>query len=438
MLAVFLWNLAQGAQAESRSTDLLNVYEAALLNSASLAAAEARRREAVEVIPQAKAQLLPNLRAGVAYQQVSSHGGEGMAGTYQAPRLTAALRQPLFDAARWYRLEGAGHEAEQAELDYVLAISGLVLEVAQAYGQALKAQVTAHSAQQEVQGLSQHVASTHARLISGMATIVDLAEARAALDQARAQSASAGHAVAATQAKLRQLTGLRPQTLRPLAIEPVEVLEDTPGTLLAQALQHSASLKRAEAQVSTAGAAVKAARGAHAPTLDAVVSHSRSDLSGTGSRTAPGLSQTLWAVELNVPLFDGGGTQSRVRAAAAQLQAAEYEQAALRQEIATQVSVYHSEWRVARQQVKAYREAEYSAMQLLKATRVGRDLGTRNTQDVIEAERRWYSAQRDREHARLDVWVSHLKLKHAVAPLTREDVVALNAQLLANGDWPEV
>ena len=425
-----MYFIARSSLAGEHTANLLDAYQRATVHNPSLAAAEARRRQALEVRAQAQAQWLPNLRAGAAYQHVASQDGGGETGSYQAPRITASVRQPLFDVPRWYRLDAASHEAERAEHEHALSSSQVALEVAQAYGRALKAEVTVAGAKQEVNGLSQHLAFTRARLKSGMATLIDLAEVRAALDHAQAQQSLAYHELVAAHEQLQRVTGLSVRRLQPLRSGPMAVAAGTREAWLSMARERSPQLLRAEAEVNIAAAALNEARGAHAPTLEAVMSYSHSDLSGLGNRATPGASQTLWAVEFNLPLFEGGGTQSRVRAALASFQAAEHERDSLRRKLATQVSIQHGELLVAQRQVLAYQQSVSSALRLLEATSVGRDLGTRHTQDVIDAERRWYGAQRQLEHARLDVWINLMKLKQLASPLTHEAFAELNTYLV--------
>jgi outer membrane protein len=431
-LLFLMFFIGHTALAGEHTANLLDAYQMATVHNPSLAAAQARRRQALEVRVQAQAQWLPTLRAGAAYQHLASQGGGAGGGNYQAPRVTASLRQPLFDAPRWYRLDAASHEAERAEHEHALASSEVALEVAQAYGQALKAEVVVAGVKREVNGLSQHLAFTRARLKSGMATLIDLAETRAALDQAQAQQSLAYHELAAAHEQLQRLTGLSVRRLQPLRPGPMPIAAGTREAWVSLAMERSPQIQHAEAQVNVATAALNEARGAHAPTLEAVMSYSHSDLSGLGNRTTPGLSQTLWAVEFNLPLFEGGGTQSRVRAALAALQAAEHERDSLRRKVTTQVSIQHGELLAAERQVLAYQQSVSSALRLLEATRVGRDLGTRHTQDVIDAERRWYGAQRQHEHARLDVWMNVMKLKQLVSPLTYEAFAELNTYLVDN------
>src|SRR5690554_7629632 len=72
-LAVVLAGASGSALAQS---DLMTIYQEALLNSADLAAAEADALARQEILPQAKAQLLPNigLGAGVARERVDVEG----------------------------------------------------------------------------------------------------------------------------------------------------------------------------------------------------------------------------------------------------------------------------------------------------------------------------------------------------------------------------
>ena len=72
-VAVVLASLSGPALAKS---DLLTIYQEALLNSADLAAAEADALARQEALPQARAQLLPNigLGAGAARERVDVEG----------------------------------------------------------------------------------------------------------------------------------------------------------------------------------------------------------------------------------------------------------------------------------------------------------------------------------------------------------------------------
>jgi len=105
-------------------TDLISVYQQAVNNNADLAAARAQFRATQEVVPQARAGLLPNLSAGAELSDTetdvdTSLGNRNLSRsgtTYQA-----VLSQPLFRADRWFQLQAAQALSEQAALQYSVA-----------------------------------------------------------------------------------------------------------------------------------------------------------------------------------------------------------------------------------------------------------------------------------------------------------------------------
>jgi outer membrane protein len=121
--------LAQEAPLAPRS-DLVAVYQEAALNNADLAAARADFEARREVVPQARAGLLPNLSAGASATDTRSKV-DTSAGNLTSSRsglvYQASLSQPLFRADRWYQLQAAEAVSEQAALELSAAEQNLIL-----------------------------------------------------------------------------------------------------------------------------------------------------------------------------------------------------------------------------------------------------------------------------------------------------------------------
>jgi outer membrane protein len=70
-----------------------------------------------------------------------------------------------------------------------------------------------------------------------------------------------------------------------------------------------------------------------------------------------------------------------------------------------------------------------SARTSLEATTLGRDVGTRTTLDVLDAQQRVFATQLDLAKARYDYLLGRVRLASAVGDLQERDLHALNAYL---------
>ena len=79
--------------------------------------------------------------------------------------------------------------------------------------------------------------------------------------------------------------------------------------------------------------------------------------------------------------------------------------------------------------VKARKQALTSANSALEATQVGYDIGTRNIVDLLEAQKRLYSSQRDYAGSRYEYIIAMLRLKASVGTLSPEDIQKISDQM---------
>ena len=134
----------------STKTNLVTVYQEAANNNADLAAARADYQARREVVPQARAGLLPTLSGAATYAHTTLELDQPAARfvrsgtTYQAN-----LSQPLFRADRWFQLQAAEASSEQAALELSAIEQNLILQSAETYFTVLRAQDTLASTKAE-------------------------------------------------------------------------------------------------------------------------------------------------------------------------------------------------------------------------------------------------------------------------------------------------
>ncbi|MBU1776508.1 MAG: TolC family protein, partial [Gammaproteobacteria bacterium] len=138
---------------------------------------------------------------------------------------------------------------------------------------------------------------------------------------------------------------------------------------------------------------------------------------------------TSVGVQLNLPLFQGGATQSKWREAAANRERARHEldNATRNVELQTRQAYLGVVNGIA--QVQALQQALKSSESLLEASKLGHEVGVRTNLDVLNAQQQAYSTRRDLYLAEYNFLLSQLRLKAAVGSLGEEDLKRVNQAL---------
>ena len=156
----------------------------------------------------------------------------------------------------------------------------------------------------------------------------------------------------------------------------------------------------------------------------------RHALNRSGGRFGAFKSETTSVgVQLNVPLYQGGAVNSRVRETRSRLTAAmeRLEQERRRAQRLTRQAYLGVISGISR--VRALKQAVVSSETALQATEAGFEVGTRTAVDVVAAERLTSQARRDYARARYDYLLSTLRLKRSSGTLSSEDLSQVNRWL---------
>ena len=168
----------------------------------------------------------------------------------------------------------------------------------------------------------------------------------------------------------------------------------------------------------------------HAPTVDLIAQRGYND-----NESATGLGYTFRSyanqatIQVTIPLFSGGYTQSVVRekSALASKALADYENT--RRSVAQATRQAYLGFTSGLAQVKAYEAAEISALSALDSNKLGYEVGVRINIDVLNAQDTLFTTRRDLAKSRYDTILNGLKLKAQAAVLSDEDLQAVNALL---------
>ncbi|PRB84034.1 TolC family outer membrane protein [Pseudomonas sp. MYb185] len=433
-VAIVLAGLSGPALAKS---DLLTIYQEALLNSADLAAAEADALARQEVLPQARALLLPNigLGAGVAREHVDieDRGSD----SYSTHYYQASLTQPLFRADRWFNYQAAKSQTEQARVEFSAVQQQLIMDVAQAYFNVLRASDNLATARAEEAAFERQLEQARERFEVGLSARTDVLEALAGFDTARATRITATTNLDVSYQALTRLTNRDHPELLGMGHD-LPILAPTPGDMqqwVDTAAAQNLSLQAYRLAIDSASDALRSSKAGYAPAVDAFVRYNDSyggarlggvgaGISGTGDTEL-----TQFGVEMTLPLFTGGGTTSRVRESTFRLtQAEQASEAELRRIVERTRNLFRTVTSSV-EEVEARRQSIISSKAALDATQTGYEVGTRNVVDVLDAQRNLYRAVRDYNDARYNYIIDNLGLKQAAGTLSPQDLEDLSAWL---------
>ena len=186
------------------------------------------------------------------------------------------------------------------------------------------------------------------------------------------------------------------------------------GSLRVVASQSSLEVARRE---------VEKQRGAYLPTVDLQALYSDSaDVSSAGKSGQVG-------VVLGWNLYQGGGTDSRMREAVANQEKARYELDDARRQARLEARQGFLGVLSGDAQVKALEQALVSSEAQLKSTKLGLEVGVRTRVDVLNAEQQLFTTRRDLSAAKYKTLLASLELKAAAGSLGPDDLKALDALL---------
>jgi outer membrane protein len=445
-----LFLCAIAASGPAHSASLLEIYQQALQSDPQIHEAEARRLAALEAKPQARSAYLPQLSAGGSYSMSDRSGPVGIFDPATGERRTVdagietdvfswdvTLRQSLF---RWDQVVGlrqADKIVSRAEAVREAAQQDLIIRVAQRYFDVLAAEDRLTSIHADRTAIARQLEQAKQRFEVGLIAITDVQESQAAYDNAVANEIAAKRSLATAREFLREITGEYVSELSaPTENFPLITPEPSDeASWVEMALSQNLSLLASRIDEQLARDQIAFQRTGHYPTLDLVASTSEDQTDQTTTTTFGTTSDSLKnprdsiSLQLNVPIFAGGGTSSRVREAVYLHRAAREQLQRVTRETERQARDAYLGFVSERSRVKALNQAVASSRTALQATEAGFEVGTRTIVDVLNSQFTLYLAITNYYQSRYDYVLNALRLKQAAGNLAIQDLERIDQYL---------
>lgn len=425
--------LASMALTPAYAEDLLQIYHLALENDPTYKSSNINQSAVSEVRSQSIAQMLPKLDFSASsnrnrlQNEKQSFLGVGLQ-HYWDHTLGINLVQPVFNWGHWIQLDQSDNQIAQAEAQFQAQQQNLISRTVQAYFNILAAQDDLSFKKAEKKAIEKQLEQAKQRFEVGLVAITDVYEAQAAFDNANANVIEAENQVDNSKELLREIIGEHAADLKglraeiPLAMPVpedisawVNTAESNNFTIVAQINQTELIRKSIDLQQSK-----------HLPTLDLVAQYREQD---NGNQFGFRGDNQSFGLQVNVPLFAGGGISSRTRQAEFEYEAAKEDLVKVRRNVDRTVKDSYRAIITSINRISALDANTKSAEKALEAAEAGFEVGTRTMVDLLEVQRNLYKAKSDYARSRYDYLINGVRLKEASGSLSEVDIQQINDYL---------
>lgn len=412
------------------SQDLLETFQLAKANDPDFKSSDINKLATAEIKSQSIAQMLPNLSFSANSSRNRLESTSFLGTTlqhYWDSKLGFNLKQPVFHWEHWVQLDQADNKIAQAEAQFQAKYQNLMRRTAEAYFNILAAQDNLEFAVAEKKAIENNWNKPSSGSMSASLPLPTSTKP-AGYDRALASEIEAQNLLDNSKEALREivgdnaaeLDGLQPEI--PLSPPEPEDLsswansaESNNFSIVAQINQAEYIRKNIDLQESK-----------HMPTLDIVAQYGDMD---TGNRYGLRGNSESFGLQLNLPLYEGGGVSSRVRQAEHEYEAAKEDLTKVKRSVTRGVKDAFRGMVSSISRVKALDATSKSADMAVQAAEAGFEVGTRTMVDVLTEQRNLYKAKSDYARSRYDYLINGIKLKEAAGSLSEVDLEVVNQYL---------
>ncbi len=425
---------AQSAQAE----DLLELWPVAVAQDGEYQAARHRYLADQESINQSRALLLPNLslqyEAKTTDQKINSSDNDVFNSDedkYDTTTAGLTLTQSIFDYSRWQRYSQSKITVNKAEVEFNLARQQLLLRLAESYFLVLERGDQLETVVTEKSAMKKHLELSERKLKAGLGRRVDVEDARARYLNALSKDVELQSRLEDSRYGLREVIGSIPRKL--LALRPnIELQPPVPDDVeqwITQSSQNNLELRALSLSVEVAQKEINALRGGHYPTLDLVYNDVNTDTDGSVYGGGSDIDSADLMLQLNIPIYSGGATSSKVRQAAEKRYGLMEDINDKRRTVEREAQDAFNRIRTSIVQVNALDQSVKAQESLLKSKSRGYRNGKNSILEVLDAQQDLSRARQALTKARYDYVLNILRLKFAAGDLQEQDLATVNGWL---------
>ncbi len=439
--------LAFSSHTYAQETDLIAIYEKALAHDALLASIRFENEATQELISQGRSLFLPNITATLDYDDNNNERKiltpsissnvllSGNQAKYHSYDYGITITQPLFNYGAFQQYKQILSQTSLSEKKLLQAQQDLIYRVALIYFETLMARDEVGLLQAQKASINEQLIESEARYDVGLISITDVNESKTKAAMIDAQIIAAIQRLKIKNRQIESLTGELPDKIKGISsrvsfVAVTDMMEDW----ISLATENNLELKIKEDEIKIADTEIDVRRSNHYPTVDAVASRSRNwdkggyPYGGIENEGVRSFSDVL-GVQINIPIFSGGYTSSRVREAQKlKLKTAE-DAEYLKRQVELKVREHYLNLQANFAEIEAYQQALNSATLQVESTQLAFQEGLRNSVEVLISQQVLFNAQRDLLKSRYNYLMNIINLKLSVGILAQQDLEEINRYL---------
>ena len=345
-----------------------------------------------------------------------------------------SLTQSVFNLPNWYSFQSAEAADRAAAVNLAAQEQDLIMRVATAYFDVLRAQDLLETNIQEEEAAQRSLEQTQQREAVGLVAITDVYDSQAAYDLARNTTILQQDFLQSRYEALEAITGQgHPEIDTLLDNFPIVEVEGSLNQWEIQADNNSLAIAAAKFNLDASRKTLQARKSDRLPTLDLQGFYGHivtAPIVSQGVQIGGGASdRTQIALNLNIPLYTGGSLSSRKRAAEYNVVAAQESLELTKRQLTQNVRNAYRSVNTDVLVIAQRQQSITSAQSALDATELGAEVGTRNIVEVLLARENLFRALRMYADARYNYVIDSLILKQIAGILTPQDIIELNEWL---------
>ena len=428
--------------------DLISLYQEALRNDSLLSSARFQNEATRELIKQGKSLFLPSITMNASFDKQDKERKfltsalpsndllSGRKVNYETYDYGVTVKQPLFNYSAYAQYKKILTQINLSDKQLIKTQQDLILRISKTYFETLLAKDQVDLFQSQRASIQEQLSKAEAQFEAGLISITDINEAKTKKALIEAQQISAIQKLKIKKREIQVITGKLPGKLTPLnPIITFTEIDNLADDWIAIAQENNLELQIKKDEIKIAEREIDSRRSGHYPTIDAIANRSRNwDKGGypygvTKNEGIRSYSDTI-GIEINIPIFSGGMTSSRVREAVLLKSKLEEDVEYLRRGIELKVRDYYLSLQTNFSEISAYQQAMKSATLQLESTQLGFQEGLRNSVEVLDSQQILFNAKLNVLESRYNYIMNFINLKLSAGMLSIEDLNEINQYLM--------
>jgi outer membrane protein len=416
------------------SADLMQLYRESRLEDPRVLALYSRAQSSKEQQRESFGGLLPQISANAGTNRIRQTN-ELTEQVYNSENYSLNLSQHLYNKAAWENYQKFKSLARQSVDESRDAEAEAAVDLAQRYFAALAADDELELVQVERRATQKNLDRISALFKKRLAMITDKLDIQARVDLLAAQEVDARNQVRVTRAALSEIIG------RPVKEKLRRVRDDVQLQVSAlgldswvqSAVLDNPQLQASQNAVEAAGAALRAGKGEHYPTVSLNLSAQNSN-EGYNNALAPKTDSYVAGIGVQVPIYSGGSVSARVRGLYQDQLTAEQQWEATRRQVIKETTNAYLTADSNVEKVSANRNALASAEQSSIASQKAFSYGVVNAVDVMISVQNEFMARRNLLKTQYDFITNLLILNRWAGMRSDDSIETVNAWLSIDGN----